>query len=292
MLPATVMGKLEYMNDSIGAARHPEAEASNWLTTVLRVAGTLDQPTLDQLRPVLRLLALSCDLVILDLSAATVASPPAVARGLLPPAAELDRAGRCLLLRGAPPELVAELSRMRVPAVALTDEPVSWLSRRLLVQKRRCGGRKRMGDRDQADPYRLERFVAAQDRGGTYQRALAEIRAGEKRSHWMWFIFPQIAGLGWSPMAREYAISSAAEASGYLAHPALGPRLAECAAALLSVEGKSAQDIFGPVDAMKLRSSITLFHAVAGPGEPWTVLSQVLQKFFAGAPDDATLKRL
>jgi len=149
-----------------------------------------------------------------------------------------------------------------------------------------------MGERDQADLYRLERFVAAQDRSGTYQRALAEIRAGEKVSHWMWFIFPQVAGLGRSPMAQEYAISSAAEARGYLAHPVLGPRLAECAAALLTVEGKSAEDIFGPVDAMKLRSSITLFQAVAGPYDVWTVLSQVLEKFFAGVPDDATLARL
>jgi uncharacterized protein (DUF1810 family) len=149
-----------------------------------------------------------------------------------------------------------------------------------------------MGDGDRADPYRLARFVVAQDRGGTYQRALAEIRAGEKQSHWMWFIFPQVAGLGRSPMAQEYAISSAAQARAYLAHPVLGPRLAECAAALLTVEGKSAQDIFGPVDAMKLRSCITLFQAVAGPEEPWTVLSRVLQKFFDAARDDATLNRL
>jgi len=129
MLPATVADRLECMSDPTQAASHPEAEASSWLTTVLRVAGTLDQSALDQLRPVLRLLALSCDIVILDLSAATVASPPAVARGLLPPAAELDRAGRCLLLRGASPELVAELSRARVPAVTLADEPVSRLGR-------------------------------------------------------------------------------------------------------------------------------------------------------------------
>jgi len=149
-----------------------------------------------------------------------------------------------------------------------------------------------MGDRDQADPYRLGRFLAAQDRGGTYQRALAEIRAGQKQSHWMWFIFPQVAGLGRSAMAQEYAISSAAEARAYLAHPVLGPRLAECAAALLTAEGKSAEDIFGPVDAMKLRSSITLFQAVAGPEEPWTVLSQALRKFFDAIPDDATLALL
>ena len=149
-----------------------------------------------------------------------------------------------------------------------------------------------MGDRDQADPYRLGRFLAVQDRGGTYQRALAEIRAGQKQSHWMWFIFPQVAGLGRSAMAQEYAISSAAEARAYLAHPVLGPRLAECAAALLTAEGKSAEDIFGPVDAMKLRSSITLFQAVAGPEEPWTVLSQALRKFFDAIPDDATLALL
>ena len=149
-----------------------------------------------------------------------------------------------------------------------------------------------MGDGDRADPYRLERFVAAQDRGGTYQRALAELRAGDKESHWMWFIFPQIAGLGRSLTAQEYAISSAAEARAYLAHPVLGPRLAECAAALLSVAGKSAADILGPVDAMKLRSSVTLFQAVAERRERWAVLGEVLERFFGGVPDDATLVRL
>ncbi len=122
-----------------------------------------------------------------------------------------------------------------------------------------------MGDRD--DPYRLGRFAAAQDRGGTYQRALAELRAGRKVSHWMWFIFPQVAGLGLSAMAREYAISSLQEARAYLAHPVLGPRLAECAGALLATRGKSAEDILGPVDAMKARSSMTLFQAAA-PHEP------------------------
>ena len=136
MLPATDTDRLGYMNDSIEAAGHPEAEAGRWLTTVLRVAGTLDQPALDQLRPVLRLLAKSCDMVIVDLTAATVASPRAVARGLLPPAVELDRAGRCLLLRGASPDLVAELSRAAVPAVALADEPTSRLSRYFLVKRR------------------------------------------------------------------------------------------------------------------------------------------------------------
>ena len=125
MLPATVTDRLECMTDPIEAASHPETEASSWLTTVLRVAGTLDQPALDQLRPVLRLLALSCVIVILDLSAATVASPPAVARGLLPPAAQQQAPSCPVKLRGASPELIAELSRAHVPAVTLADDPVS-----------------------------------------------------------------------------------------------------------------------------------------------------------------------
>jgi uncharacterized protein (DUF1810 family) len=142
---------------------------------------------------------------------------------------------------------------------------------------------------DPGDPYRLERFVAEQDRGGTYQRALAELRAGLKVGHWIWFIFPQIAGLGFSAMAREYAISSLAEARAYLAHPVLGPRLAECAAALLAVDGKSAEDILGPVDAMKLRSSMTLFQAAAPDA---AIFGQVLARYFTGIADEATVSRL
>jgi uncharacterized protein (DUF1810 family) len=140
------------------------------------------------------------------------------------------------------------------------------------------------------DPWRLDRFVTAQDRGGTYQRAVAELRAGAKRSHWMWFVFPQVAGLGMSAMSQEYAISSAEEARAYLAHPVVGPRLRECAAILVGTEGKTADQVFGSVDAMKLRSSMTLF-AAAG-GDDATVFTAVLEKFFDGRPDEATVTLL
>jgi uncharacterized protein (DUF1810 family) len=140
------------------------------------------------------------------------------------------------------------------------------------------------------DPYRLERFVIAQDRGATYDRALAELRAGRKQSHWMWFVFPQIAGLGSSSMAQEFAIGSLAEARAYLAHPVLGPRLAECSQALsAAAHGTSAAEILGPVDAMKLRSSMTLFAAAAPDRQAFT---EVLSRFFDGQPDEATLERL
>jgi uncharacterized protein (DUF1810 family) len=140
-----------------------------------------------------------------------------------------------------------------------------------------------------SDPYRLERFVAAQDRGGTYERAVAELRQGAKVSHWMWFVFPQVAGLGFSAMSREYAISGLEEARAYLRHPVLGPRLRECARVVTDAEGTTAEQIFGPVDAMKLRSSMTLF-AAADPQEP--VFAAVLEKHFHGERDDATLARL
>jgi len=140
------------------------------------------------------------------------------------------------------------------------------------------------------DPYRLERFVVAQDRGGAYRQAVAELRAGRKRSHWMWFVFPQIAGLGSSPMAQEFAIGSLAEARAYLAHPVLGPRLAECARLLnTAADGTSAAEILGPVDAMKLRSSMTLFAAAAPEKQ---VFTDVLAAYFDGKPDEATLARL
>ena len=139
------------------------------------------------------------------------------------------------------------------------------------------------------DPHNLQRFVEAQDRGGTYGRALAELRAGRKTSHWMWFVFPQIAGLGRSPTARTYAIASLEEARSYLAHPVLGPRLRESAAALLELDGGSAREVLGEVDAVKLRSSMTLF-ARAGPGQP--VFAQVLQKYFDGRADEATERML
>jgi uncharacterized protein (DUF1810 family) len=139
------------------------------------------------------------------------------------------------------------------------------------------------------DPYDLQRFVAAQDAGGTYERAAAELRGGRKTSHWMWFIFPQIAGLGYSPAARTYAITSLAEARAYLAHPVLGARLVECATILTQVSGRTAEQIFGEVDAMKLRSSVTLFRHAA-PGEP--VFRQVLDQYFDGIPDSATEQRI
>ena len=139
------------------------------------------------------------------------------------------------------------------------------------------------------DPYDLQRFVAAQDAGGTYRRATAELRDGRKDSHWMWFVFPQIAGLGYSQVSRTYAISSLAEASAYLAHPVLGPRLTECAAILAGLRDRTAEQIFGEVDALKLRSSMTLFMRAA-PGEP--VFRQVLDRYFGGETDSATEQRI
>jgi len=139
------------------------------------------------------------------------------------------------------------------------------------------------------DPYNLERFVTAQDDGGTYQRALDELRAGFKSGHWMWFVFPQIAGLGHSPTSRRYAISSLAEAAAYLDHPVLGPRLRESARILTGIKGRSADQIFGGIDAMKLRSSMTLFQRAA-PEEP--LFGQVLTRYFDGIPDHATYELL
>jgi uncharacterized protein (DUF1810 family) len=139
------------------------------------------------------------------------------------------------------------------------------------------------------DPYDLARFVAAQDAGGTYDRAVAELRAGRKATHWMWFVFPQIAGLGYSPAARAYAISSLDEARAYLAHPVLGPRLVECAAILTGVPERTAEQILGGVDALKLCSSMTLFMRAA-PGEP--AFRQVLDRYFGGVPDPATEQRI
>ena len=136
-----------------------------------------------------------------------------------------------------------------------------------------------------SDPYRLERFVDAQDDGGAYQAALRELRDGRKRSHWMWFVFPQIAGLGQSATSRRYAISSLDEARAYVEHPVLGPRLAECVRALIERPDASARDIFGGIDAMKLRSSMSLFHR-ADPDNPLFIA--VLDRYFGGEPDVAT----
>ena len=134
----------------------------------------------------------------------------------------------------------------------------------------------------------LERFVTAQDSGGTYQQAVTELRKGRKTSHWMWFIFPQIAGLGRSAMAQAYAISDLSEAQAYLAHPVLGPRLIECAEILVSHQGLSAQQIFGGIDAIKLRSSMTLF-ARADPDQ--AIFRQVIEQYFDG-PDAETERRI
>ena len=130
----------------------------------------------------------------------------------------------------------------------------------------------------------LDRFVAAQ--APIYAQALAELRAGQKRSHWMWFVFPQPAGLGRSPTAIFYAIASAGEARFYLAHPLLGARLSECVDAVLGHRGRSAESILGVVDAMKLKSSMTLFEAAAEDPAPFAAL---LDAFFDGERDDATL---
>jgi uncharacterized protein (DUF1810 family) len=131
----------------------------------------------------------------------------------------------------------------------------------------------------------LERFVQAQGEGGTYGQALRELRAGRKTSHWMWFVFPQLAGLGRSSMAQAYALDSLDEARAYLAHPVLGPRLRESVAAVLTHPDETAERIFGGIDALKLRSSMTLF-ARAAPDEP--AFAQVLDVFYAGEPDERT----
>lgn len=137
------------------------------------------------------------------------------------------------------------------------------------------------------DPYQLSRFAQAQD--GVHERAVAELRRGRKTSHWMWFVFPQIAGLGRSEMAQRYAIGSLDEARAYLEHPVLGPRLIECAGIVASNRDSTAEEIFGDIDAQKLRSCMTLFQR-AEPDEP--VFGRVLDRFFAGAPDAETLARL
>jgi uncharacterized protein (DUF1810 family) len=133
------------------------------------------------------------------------------------------------------------------------------------------------------DPFGLSRFVGAQD-DGVYDQAIAELRRGRKTGHWMWFVFPQIAGLGRSPTAQHYAITSLDEARAYLAHEVLGARLRDCAAVVAALP-PDAEAVFGSIDAMKLRSSMTLF-ARAAPDE--TVFQRVLDRHFGGVPDDAT----
>ena len=140
-----------------------------------------------------------------------------------------------------------------------------------------------------ADPHDLQRFVDAQDDLGTYDTALAELWSGRKRSHWMWFVFPQLAGLGVSSTAEHFGIHGLAEARAYLAHPVLGPRLRECARAMADRDGHDPVAVLGPVDALKLRSSMTLF-AHADPDEP--VFRQVLEQYYDGVEDPATLALL
>jgi len=131
----------------------------------------------------------------------------------------------------------------------------------------------------------LDRFVRAQDSHGTFAGASRELTAGRKMGHWMWFVFPQLAGLGTSDTARRYALASIDEAAAYLVHPVLGPRLLEVTHLVLAVADRTAEDVLGPVDAMKLRSSMTLFHR-ADPDEP--LFAAVLARYFAGLPDPST----
>ena len=135
--------------------------------------------------------------------------------------------------------------------------------------------------------YDLDRFVLAQEH--VYAGALEELRRGRKTGHWIWFIFPQVAGLGYSDMSRRYALTSLDEARAYLAHPLLGARLRECASTLLATTRETAEEILGATDAMKVRSSMTLFHRAA-PDEP--IFTHVLDRFYGGVPDSATDDRL
>ena len=142
-------------------------------------------------------------------------------------------------------------------------------------------------NRSSDDRYNLKRFVIAQD--PIFKRVLSELQAGTKMGHWMWFIFPQIKGLGRSPTSIEYAISSRDEAQAYLQHPVLGPRLKECTQSVLNVNGRSATDIFGTPDDIKFRSSMTLFAQVSRDDD---IFHRALQKYFSGVPDRLTLDRL
>lgn len=138
----------------------------------------------------------------------------------------------------------------------------------------------------------LERFLTAQHAGGTYGTALGELRSGRKTTHWMWFVFPQVAGLGRSEMAMRYAVSGLAEARAYLADPVLGQRLRECCTVLLELPGSDAEAVFGSIDAMKLRSSMTLFGRAAEVELDRRLFADVLDRYFDGREDPATLERL
>ncbi|MES3035370.1 MAG: DUF1810 domain-containing protein [Gemmatimonadota bacterium] len=146
-----------------------------------------------------------------------------------------------------------------------------------------------MPDQPAEDPFNLRRFVSAQDADQTFERALAEIRRGAKTTHWMWYVFPQLVGLGGTGKAQKFGISDRAEAEAYLAHPILGPRLVQCAEAALGVDGKTAVQIFDEVDAKKLRSSATLFATVSPPG---SVFHQLLAKYYDDVPDGTSVARL
>ncbi|WP_299036130.1 DUF1810 domain-containing protein [uncultured Pseudokineococcus sp.] len=139
----------------------------------------------------------------------------------------------------------------------------------------------------------LQRFVDAQDSGGTYEQALAELRAGRKQGHWIWFVLPQVAGLGRSGTAQHYALAGLADARAYLAHPVLGPRLRECARALADLPGSDPTAVLGSVDALKVRSSMTLFaRAADASGEDAEVFRAVLAQYYGGEEDEATTSRL
>lgn len=141
--------------------------------------------------------------------------------------------------------------------------------------------------RSKDDPHHLSRFLQAQE--GDYEQALSEIKSGQKRTHWMWYIFPQLDGLAFSSTAERYSIKSIEEARAYLEHPVLGPRLVECAEAVTRVEGESAKEIFGSPDDLKLRSCATLFACVSPVG---SVFERLLEKLYQGKADDKTLKLL
>jgi uncharacterized protein (DUF1810 family) len=144
-----------------------------------------------------------------------------------------------------------------------------------------------------SDPFDLERFVSAQEASRNYEQALAELRAGRKQSHWMWFVLPQVAGLGRSATAQRYAVSGLPEARAFLAHPVLGPRLLECARVLTSLDERDPRRVLGDTDAMKLRSSMTLFErAAAGDAQGQLaaeLFASVLDHYFGGQRDDATI---
>jgi uncharacterized protein (DUF1810 family) len=143
------------------------------------------------------------------------------------------------------------------------------------------------GPGGKADPHNLDRFVRAQE--VDYSRALSEIRRGGKRTHWIWYIFPQLDGLGSSPTSEEFSIKSLEEARAYLDHSVLGPRLLECAEALLRIEGRSATEVLGFPDDLKLRSCATLFRCVSPPG---SVFDRLIEKYYAGEPDRRTFRLL